>query len=128
MTNKELWEQYKDYSQLTSDIARKIGFAGIAICWIFHAPGYTFSSKILLVLILLIFFFLFDLLQYLTTTIILRIWIRKKEVKMWESTGEIEGNYLKPLWIDRPALICFVLKLLALISAYVALGIRLFVY
>lgn len=126
MTNQEVWDQYKDYSQTTSDIARKIVFAGIAVCWLFREPNNNFPELVISSLILLITFFFFDLMQYLLSTLLLKGWIRNEENKKWESTRKIEGDYQKPTWIDTPAFILFILKLICLVIAYIFLGYWLF--
>jgi hypothetical protein len=126
MTNQEVWTQYKDYSQTTSDIARKIAFAGIAICWLFRDKNNDFPSLVMIALVFLLLFFLSDLLQYLITALLLRRWIRKEEIKMWENVGVIEGDYNKPTWIDTPTFSFFVSKLTFLIISFIFLGIWLF--
>jgi len=126
MTNKEVWNQYKEYSQTTSEISRKFAFAGIAICWLFRDHNNDFPTLVMIAIIFLLIFFLFDLLQYLISTLLLKRWIRKEEIKMWESTGELDGNYNKPTWIDIPAFSFFIIKLLSLIISFFLLGIWLF--
>ena len=110
MTNKEVWNQYKEYSQTTSEISRKFAFAGIAICWLFRDHNNDFPTLVMIAIILLL----------------LKRWIRKEEIKMWESTGELDGNYNKPTWIDIPAFSFFIIKLLSLIISFFLLGIWLF--
>ena len=127
MTNKEVWTQYKEYSQSTSDISRKLAFAGIAICWLFRDQNSGFPKLVFNALIFLLVFFLFDLLQYLITTLLLKKWIRKEEIRMWETTNKIEGNYQKPTWIDMPAFTLFTCKIIALIISFFLLGIWLFI-
>lgn len=126
MTNQDAWTQYKEYSKATSDIARKMAFAGIAVCWLFRETNNSFPSIVFNALIFLLIFFIFDLLQYLVSTLLVKNWIRKEEIKMWESTGKIEGNYQNPEWLDLPAFTFFLLKIIALIVSFVFLGIWLF--
>jgi len=123
MTNKEVWSQYKEYSQSTSDISRKMAFGGIAVCWLFRDQNTGFPQLVFSSLIFLLIFFLFDLLQYLITTLLLKKWIRKEEIKMWEAVGAIEGNYQKPTWVDLPAFSFFIIKIIALIISFILLGI-----
>jgi hypothetical protein len=126
VTNKEVWTQYKEYSQNASEILRKIAFAGIAFCWLFRNQNNQFPNLVFLSLIFLIFFFIFDLFQYLFATLMLKIWIRKKEIEMWNNTGKIEGDYQLPTWLDLPAFILFLSKATTLLVTFVLLVIWFF--
>lgn len=126
MTNQDVWNQYKEYSQSTSEIARKFGFAGIAICWFFRTEGGLFPILVKVSLILFLLFFFFDFLQYFISTILLKRWIRDKEIKMWEQTGSIDGDYQKPTYIDFPAFILFITKTIVLLIAFLIFGKYLF--
>lgn len=128
MTNQEIWTQYKEYSQTVSDIARRFAFAGIAICWLFKDSDTKFPAIVFSALLFFVIFFIIDLLQYLISTILLRFWMRKQEIKKWEITGKIEGNYHKPNWIDKPAFSFFTLKLISLFFAFYFLASWLFKY
>ena len=119
MTNQEAWAQYKEYTQSTSEIARKFAFAGVAICWFFKSEKNIFPDIVLSALILFVVFFLFDLLQYLVSSFLYKNWIRKEEIKKWEQTGKIEGDYFNPVWIDIPAFILFIGKIIVLLSAFI---------
>lgn len=127
MTNQEAWAQYKEYSQTTSEIARKFAFAGVAICWFFKSEENKFPDMVLFALILLVVFFLLDLLQYLVSSFIYKNWIRKEEIKRWEQTGKIEGDYYNPTWIDIPAFIFFIGKVFVLLTAFILIGYWLFI-
>ena len=122
MTNKDVWNQYKEYSQTTSEIARKFAFAGIAICWFFKTDDSLFPESVKISLLLFLLFFFIDFLQYLISTFLLKFWIRKNEIKIWEETGNIEGNYQKPSYIDLPAFILFVLKIIILLISFLIFG------
>lgn len=122
MTNQDVWNQYKEYSQSTSEIARKFAFAGIAICWFFRTEGGSFPILVKASLILFLLFFFFDFLQYFISTILLKRWIRDKEIKMWEQTGSIDGDYQKPTYIDFPAFIFFITKTIVLLIAFLIFG------
>jgi len=122
MTNKDVWNQYKEYSQTTSEIARKFAFAGIAICWFFKTDDGLFPELVKISLLLFLLFFFIDFLQYLISTFLLKFWIRKNEIKIWEETGNIEGDYQKPSYIDMPAFILFVLKIIILFISFLIFG------
>jgi hypothetical protein len=122
MTNKDVWNQYKEYSQTTSEIARKFAFAGIAICWFFKTDDGIFPESVKFSLLLFLLFFFIDFLQYLISTFLLKFWIRKNEIKIWEETGNIEGDYQKPSYIDTPAFILFVLKIIILFVSFLIFG------
>lgn len=127
MTNKEAWEQYKEYSQTTSEIARKFAFAGVAICWFFKLEDNKFPQIVLYALLLLVVFFISDLLQYLISSFLYKWWIRKEEIKKWEQTGKIEGEFFNPNWIDIPAYIFFISKITLLLVSYILIGYWLFI-
>ena len=126
MTNKEVWNQYKEYSQSTSEILRKIAFAGIAFCWLFRNQNNNFPHLVFIALILLIFFFIFDFFQYLSATLILKYWIRSEEIRFWKINGTIEGDYQLPTWLDLPSFILFIIKALTLLISFILLVIWFF--
>lgn len=128
MTNKEVWNIYKEYSQTTSDILRKIAFAGIAFCWLFRNQNYSFPDLVFIALVLLILFFICDFLQYFSATLILRHWIRGEEVRFWENNSSIEGDYQLPTWIDLPSFIFFITKSLTLLTSFILLVVWFFSY
>lgn len=126
MTNKELWQQYKEYtSELTAN-SRKLAFAATAICWLFKNADNSFPDIIFNALGYIAAFFLADILQYFLSAILLRAWIRKQEIKKWNEGDQIEGSYYKPEWLDKPAYIMWWLKTGFLFTAYASIGVHVF--
>jgi hypothetical protein len=124
MTNKELWESYAFYTGELTRLSRQLAFAAAAICWFFRTAEGTFPLVVLFSLGSVVVFFCCDLLQYLVAVHILRWWTRQKEKEMWECKQTIAGEYEKPAWLDAPAFVLFNLKITALISAFVGLGVE----
>ena len=122
---KELWEQYQGYTKDLTDFSRKLGFGGIAVCWVLKLENGTFSDQTIRGLVFVVAFFLFDVLQGLTAAIVLRVWIRRQEKVRWASTGTLDGEYSKPYWIDYPAYLFFLLKISALLLSFVFIGLEL---
>src|SRR6266571_2604884 len=119
MTNREVWEHYRDYTKDITEYSRKLGFAGAAICWFFKAPDFKFPIWILISFLFLLAFFVCDLSQSLVAAYRHRGWIRREEIKNFEETGKIEGDYQKPWGLDIPVFRLFILKVVCLFVAYV---------
>lgn len=126
MNNKEAWSHYKDYTRDVTEHSRKLGFAGAAICWFFKDTNAAFPAPILYALIFLILFFLADIVQSMSGALLTKRWLRAEEIKKFEETGEIEGNYEKPGWIDYPSFILFILKVVFLIISFMFIGGHIF--
>ena len=106
-TNKEIWEQYSNFAIDLSNNARKLAFGGAAIAWIFKTEENTFSISVLCALFFIIVFFILDIIQYLIGAIRLKHWIETEERKKQKETGDIEGEYEKPIYIDVPSYILY---------------------
>jgi len=115
----DLWQNYLFYTQSLSENCRKLAFAGAAICWFFKSSTLIFPPAIMGALIFIVLFFLFDIFQYLVAAILLRIWTRSAENKMWKLKGNIDEDVEKPAWLDTPAYVFFLLKLFSLITSFV---------
>lgn len=124
MKNSELWSSYEFYTGELTKHSRQLAFAAVAICWFFKSPTISFPKPVLISLILLVSFFAFDILQYFISSHLLRWWTRREEKRKWETEKSIEVEYNKPWWIDYPAFIFFNLKIVALVSAFIALGVE----
>jgi hypothetical protein len=122
MTNKEVWSQYKDYTRDLTELARKLAFAAAAICWFFKASDNTFPANIYLALFFVVVFFFSDILQGLSGALLIKWWIRKEEIKKWEETRKIEGDYQKPVWLDYPAFTFFFVKIFFLLASFIFIG------
>lgn len=126
MTNDEVWAQYKDYTRDVTEYSRKLGFAGAAICWFFKDANATFPAVILYALASLVIFFVFDVLQGVTGALLIKWWVRREELKNWRDHGTIQGEYNKPGWLDYPSFTFFLLKVAALMVAFLFIGWHIF--
>ena len=124
MQNAEVWDQYKAYTRDITEVSRKLGFAGAAICWILKTPQGAFSHSVLWSLIFLVAFFISDVLQSFTGALLLRYWIRTEEIKIWQSNNTLDGEYLKPVWLDYPSFTFFIMKVLFLLLGFVFLAME----
>jgi hypothetical protein len=112
-------DAYYDYSRRTSDVARSLAFAGIAIIWVFRSniPGETILPRDLAWPGILIVVSLgLDLIHYVTATVIWGVFSRRKER---EGVGDAE--FEAPRWINWPTNSLFAGKLLFLAGAYLLL-------
>src|SRR5208283_3896290 len=125
MTNKELWETYKDYTKALTEVAEKLGFAATAICWFFKNADNTFPTIIFIVLISVVFYFTFGLLQFLLGAVLTRMWARREEKKRWLEQNTIEGAYNKPAWLDYPSYTMWWLKIICLLTSFCLIGMHL---
>lgn len=121
--SKEHWEHYKSYTTDVTETSRKLGFASVAICWIFktgNTPETFFPGAISAALVFVVGYFLCDLLQYLVAALSLRFWLYHKEKKQWKKTEytTIDFNEDKPRWIDRTPFLLFSIKIVLLIVGY----------
>jgi hypothetical protein len=126
MKGELLWEQYQEYTKDVTEQGRKLGFGGVAICWLFKLDDFTFPILIYWALVFLIAFFITDLLQPFIGSLILRFFTQNQEAKAWRDTNSIEGEILKPRWVDRPAFIIFFVKVGSLFCGYGVIGLYLF--
>lgn len=124
MKNYEVWEQYKSYTRDVTEVSRKLGFAGTAICWVLKLPEGGFSSSVLFALIFFVGFFVADILQSFLGALFIRNWLRIEEVNKWKETQSIEGEYLKPGWLDYPSFTFFLLKVIFLLVGFYFLAVE----
>lgn len=127
MKLSEVWASYETYTGELTKHSRQIAFGGVAISWLLRSSAGTMPRWGLISLGLLVVFFLLDVLQYFVGAWRLRTWMHGEEHRRWKETGTIEGDYDVPRYIDRIPFVLFNVKIVALLLAYVALGIQLFV-
>lgn len=112
---------YKELSGTASTIARNLGFAGIAIIWVFKQgdDGDLFVPKDLFWPGLLITVGLtLDFLQYVIGAAMWGAFARIKEMAGFKN----DDDFLAPRWMNWPALFFFWTKFLIMICAYFLLG------
>lgn len=117
-TLKDFRDSYSELSGTASLVSRQLGFAGIALIWIFKSdlPGGMFklepqlySAGIFIVLSLA-----FDLAQYLFGSLIWGAYCRHKE-----RVGITDGMHIEaPPYFNWPAIGCFWMKLVLMVAAY----------
>ena len=119
MTTTELWAQYQSYTQNLTEHSRKLGFAGVAICWFFRAEDFTFPAWIYAALVSFVAYFLCDILHMFIGALLTRRIAEKEEFRLLQETGSITGNVKKPRWIDWPAFTFFCMKTVLLMLGFV---------
>ncbi len=120
MKLKDARENYYDFSKKTSEIVRQLGFAGIALIWIFRAesngkqiiPGNLIPAATLIVTGLA-----FDLLHAVVGTMVWGIYHRHKEK---QGTKE-QAEFLAPRWINWGTIFFFWAKTIVMVIAYIYL-------
>ncbi len=121
MKLSEVWQQYQDYTQDVTGTARKLALVVGGVCWALRDPGAKFPKRLLAALGLVVAFFVLDMLQGIVAAMMLRIWARREEKRLWRSEQRVEGEVDKPVWLDYPAFGLWTLKLAALLAAVVYL-------
>lgn len=122
VNNSEVWGQYKSYTRDITEFSRKLGFAGVATCWVLKSADDSLPGYVLWALGFFVLFFISDILQGLVAALVLRRWIRSEEIELHRMTGKIEGEYNKPQWLDYPAFTLFLLKVSFLLIGFLYIG------
>ncbi|MEQ1545554.1 hypothetical protein [Methyloglobulus sp.] len=122
MKNSEAWSHYNKYTDDLNKFSRELGLAGSAICWVLKDSNGIFPKYVLFGLILFVLFFIADIIQKLIGALRHKCWIEKREAELWNSAKTIEGEYLKPKSLDKPAFYFFIIKIFFLLLGFVVLG------
>ncbi|QDU66494.1 hypothetical protein [Engelhardtia mirabilis] len=126
MKSTEVWEQYREYTEALSENCRKLGFAAVAICWVFKGsgvlPAVQLPASLLLALGLVSFYFLFDVAQYAVASALIGGWMRRQERSQWHVRGVLVEEVEKPAWIDAPVATLFWGKLVLIVLTYLAIA------
>ncbi len=125
MKTEELWSQYQGYTRDLTEHSRKLGFAGIAICWLFRSSSFTFPPMIYMALVFFVAYFICDIFHYLVSAVLTKNYVEKEELILLQETGSIAGDVPKPRWIDWPAYGFFLAKAGCLIIAFLFIGFEL---
>lgn len=107
----------RDYfSEKLSEISRQLGFAGIAIIWVFRNQGAQESIPIRLVLpgFLLVLSLTCDFLHYFSANTLLEVFTKRAH-----KAGQSE--FVAPFWMNYPGRVFFYGKILLVAFAYVYL-------
>jgi hypothetical protein len=111
-------EFYYFYTGKASDLSRQLGFAAIAIIWLFKkdvAGLPTLPRDLFLPGILVVSSLTLDLIQYCIGAAIWYFFYRSKEKAKVSEESELDHS----VWLERPISILFVLKVGCVIVAYI---------
>jgi hypothetical protein len=110
------------FSGKASDLNRQLAFAAIALIWLFKkdiGQQPTISSSLIYPAIFVVISLVLDMLHYCVASIVWRSFYRSKEK---QHVGE-RRNLQHSVWLERPIWIIFVLKILAVVIAYIGIGV-----
>lgn len=115
----EYMQDYYEFSGKASDVARNLSFAGIALIWIFKVAGDPvpkIPKDLVLPAALLALTLAFDLLQYISATLIWGVfqWYHERKLNDTSKDPDLDA----PTFLKWPQFIFFVLKLCTIILAY----------
>ena len=117
-TLKDFRDAYHELSGTASEVSRKLGFAGIAVIWIFKAdlPGkaYTLAPELYQAGVMIVLSLALDLLQYIFGSLIWGAFWRSKEKGGATESQEITA----PPFFNWPAIACYWGKLIVMVDAY----------
>ena len=80
------------YTKDVTAHARNLGFAGVAVCWLFKTDKWTFPDWIYWALLAFVAYFIFDILQALSGAFMLKRFLEKHEEMMWEQDDAVFGG------------------------------------
>lgn len=112
---------YEELTAKASEITRKLGFAGIAIIWVFKTEkgsNYVVPTDLLLPGLLIVISLTLDYLQYVLGSFIWGCFHRYKEKVGTKDREEFDA----PRQINWPANFFFLTKIATMILAYVLLA------
>ena len=118
MKLKDVLGYYRDYSGKASDINRQLGFAGIAIIWIFKSSSLAqplLPKPLVLPALFLSLGLFFDLLHYVVAAIIWKAFHSSKERKGVKVEGEVRASP----WLNKPIWALFGIKLIFTFLGYI---------
>ncbi|MFH0843715.1 MAG: hypothetical protein V1903_14010 [Bacteroidota bacterium] len=118
---------YEEASLKVSDLTRQMALAGIAIIWIFRQTdqqNQLICKELIPPLLLFVTTLTFDILQYIYKTIAWYIFFRNREKKVKKKNPD-PLTQAKPI-MNRPAWICFWIKVISLITGYILIFVYLF--
>jgi hypothetical protein len=118
MKLKEYLDTYYEFSGKTSDVARQLAFAAIAIIWIFRdsdGAHQLLPDKLIVPAFTVMLALALDFAQYVSGTFIWGFFHRFKERGGVEADTEIKASP----WLNKPILFFFIAKILSLILGYI---------
>ena len=112
-------EAYRDLSRTLSTICRYLGFAGIALIWVFKIERTGVPSVpagLMLPALFIVGSLTMDLLQYVVSTATWGLYARRLEIR--EARGA-DVPATAPRWFNWPAVVLFWLKIGLMTVAYI---------
>lgn len=117
MNLEALWARTAEYSDDVTKNSRQLALGGVAVCWILKDPhGLDFG--LLCSLGFFCLFFFLDVAQGCVAFLIRRVWLHGVEEKRHATAQPINAEVDQPRWIDVPGFYLFIMKVLALLVAY----------
>lgn len=120
MKLEEVRQTYYDFTAKTSEITRNLGFAGIALIWIFKTGtdgSQTLPNSLLMPAILLVISLTLDLSQYIAGSLAWGIFNRIKEINKTSDKKDFDA----PPYINWATLVFFWTKIIVMAAAYIYL-------
>ena len=117
-TLKDFRDSYSELSGIASEVSRQLGFAGIAVIWLFKADlsnlTFALAPELYYAGIFILLSLALDLLQYLFGSLIWGAFWRYKERNGATDNTKITA----PFYFNWPAIVCFWTKLVFMVVAY----------
>jgi hypothetical protein len=118
-TLKDYRDNYEEFSGTASEVSRKLGFAAIAVIWIFKddvvaGKSYALAPDLYSAGIAVVLSLGFDLFQYVFNSLIWDAYWRLKEKAGVKENAKIDA----PAFFNWPALFFFWTKLTLMVVAY----------
>ena len=123
MNVKDCHENYYFNTGKVSEIIRQLGLAGIAVVWLFKTDvgdAIVLPRPVVWAAILVLVGLLVDLTQYIAGSLCWGLWGRCQDKE-----GAPE-EFRAPGWINKPAIVCLILKVPLILGAYILLLRHLF--
>ncbi len=121
MQLKEYKNDSYEFTEKTSNIARQLSLAGIAIIWIFKITKFDkplIPEELIMPLSLFISSLFFDFIQYLVSSL---IWFFFFTFHEYKNGGNTEADIKSSEWLSLPGWVFFILKIIFLIYGYILL-------
>lgn len=110
-------ETFYTFSGKASDLNRQLGFAAIAVIWLFKkdvAGSPTIPAELIPPGALVVLSLTFDMLHYCVASIIWRSFYRNKEKAGVSEDAELNHS----VGLEAPILILFLIKIICVVAAY----------
>jgi len=117
MISSEAWRYYKENTTDASNFSRQLAYANAGVCWFFKSKEIIFPYHINFALLFLVFFFILDVSQYLLTSYIYRVWI-KKCVRKYPEFEDDKIDVDQPAWLNAPSRYILYAKVFILFISY----------